>query len=315
MLVNASRVGVGDRHRRAAGPPPRDVVGTRTFGKGVFQEIEPLSNGGALDITVGEYFTARAGATSAAAASSSGAGIKPDVKAEDDPKTPSATRRSTPRSHDGGVKHRPAATRRERAARGPVVAVLERRGRFLTADAVLRARAADQRRPPRPAARGRATSCWSRRPAAAPATGEVLRRIGRPDVARDVLEALMLDRGLRRRFDPLVEREAREAAERAAGDVPRAATCATCRRSRSTRRRARDFDDAISAERLDGGAVRVWVHIADVAAHVPPGSAVDREAYRRATSVYVPGAVEPMLPEALSNRRLLAGARTRTASR
>ena len=65
---------------------------------------------------------------------------------------------------------------------------------------------------------------------------------------------------------------------------------------------ARDFDDAISAERLDDGAVRVWVHIADVAAHVRPGSHVDREAFRRATSVYVPGLVEPMLPEALSNR-------------
>jgi ribonuclease R len=46
----------------------------------------------------------------------------------------------------------------------------------------------------------------------------------------------------------------------------------------------------------------VWVHIADVAAHVRPGSHVEREAFRRGTSVYVPAAVEPMLPEALSNQ-------------
>src|SRR5213075_3216899 len=63
---------------------------------------------------------------------------------------------------------------------------------------------------------------------------------------------------------------------------------------------AKDFDDAISAQR-EGDAIRVWVHIADVSAHVRPGTLVDREAYRRSTSVYVPGAVEPMLPEALSN--------------
>jgi ribonuclease R len=64
---------------------------------------------------------------------------------------------------------------------------------------------------------------------------------------------------------------------------------------------ARDFDDAISAERAGDAAWRVWVHIADVSAFVSPRDPVDREAYRRGTSVYVPGAVEPMLPEALSN--------------
>ncbi|MGH2897966.1 MAG: ribonuclease R family protein, partial [Solirubrobacteraceae bacterium] len=64
---------------------------------------------------------------------------------------------------------------------------------------------------------------------------------------------------------------------------------------------ARDFDDAISAERRGDGATRIWIHIADVSAYVRPGSLVDREAARRATSVYVPGRVEPMLPEALSN--------------
>jgi ribonuclease R len=64
---------------------------------------------------------------------------------------------------------------------------------------------------------------------------------------------------------------------------------------------ARDFDDAISAAAEDDGSARIWVHIADVSAYVRPRSLVDREAYRRGTSVYVPGAVEPMLPTALSN--------------
>ena len=62
---------------------------------------------------------------------------------------------------------------------------------------------------------------------------------------------------------------------------------------------ARDFDDAVSAKREDDGA-RLWIHIADVAAHVRPGSPLDREARQRANSTYVPGLVEPMLPHALS---------------
>ena len=63
------------------------VVGTRTFGKGVFQEIEPLPNGGALDITVGEYFLP-SGRNLGGGGVSRGAGVEPDVEAEADPDTP-----------------------------------------------------------------------------------------------------------------------------------------------------------------------------------------------------------------------------------
>jgi carboxyl-terminal processing protease len=63
------------------------VVGTRTFGKGVFQEIEPLSNGGALDITVGEYFLP-SGRNLGGGGVSRGSGLEPDIYAKDDPKTP-----------------------------------------------------------------------------------------------------------------------------------------------------------------------------------------------------------------------------------
>ncbi len=64
---------------------------------------------------------------------------------------------------------------------------------------------------------------------------------------------------------------------------------------------ARDFDDAINVERLPGGGWKLGVHIADVAAYVAPGSALDREALKRGNSVYLPDRVIPMLPERLSN--------------
>ncbi|MGH2916246.1 MAG: RNB domain-containing ribonuclease [Solirubrobacteraceae bacterium] len=154
----------------------------------------------------------------------------------------------------------------------------------------------------------------------------IARVLGRPDNARDVIGALMLDRGLPGGFDPAVEREARLAS--GAGGESAGAGAATDAKpgsdgagaaghagSTGDGRRdlrelatftidpvsARDFDDAISAQALHAGGWRVWVHIADVAAYVPSRGLVDREAYRRGTSVYVPGAVEPMLPPALSN--------------
>jgi len=67
---------------------------------------------------------------------------------------------------------------------------------------------------------------------------------------------------------------------------------------------ARDHDDAVFAEPDDDpknpGGVRVWVAIADVAAYVTPGSALDRGAFKRGNSTYFPDRVAPMLPEALS---------------
>jgi ribonuclease R len=64
---------------------------------------------------------------------------------------------------------------------------------------------------------------------------------------------------------------------------------------------ARDFDDAINVDKLPNGGWQLGVHIADVAAYVERGSALDREARRRGNSVYLPDRVIPMLPERLSN--------------
>ena len=66
-------------------------------------------------------------------------------------------------------------------------------------------------------------------------------------------------------------------------------------------RDARDFDDAISLERLENGHWRLGVHVADVTHFVRPKTALDREARDRGTSVYLPDRVIPMLPEVVSN--------------
>ena len=66
-------------------------------------------------------------------------------------------------------------------------------------------------------------------------------------------------------------------------------------------RDAKDFDDALSIRKLDNSLWEVGVHIADVSYYVTPGSIIDREAYKRATSIYLVDRTIPMLPERLCN--------------
>jgi ribonuclease R len=64
---------------------------------------------------------------------------------------------------------------------------------------------------------------------------------------------------------------------------------------------AKDFDDAISLRTLDNGNYEIGIHIADVSYFLEPGTVLDADAYERATSVYLPDRVLPMLPERISN--------------
>ena len=128
----------------------------------------------------------------------------------------------------------------------------------------------------------------------------VTRLLGSPKSARDVVEALLWEGLERRGFARRLEEEARDAIPGAADVDPARRDLRALRTFTVDPATARDFDDAVSAE-PDGDGVRLWIHIADVAAHVRPGGALDAEAARRTTSVYVPGTVEPMLPRALSD--------------
>ncbi len=176
----------------------------------------------------------------------------------------------------------------------PLVAVLNKRGRFLVAEPLF-GRGPRTAVEPRGAGSGDLVLVGSGKRGA-----RVIRILGRPDRARDVLEGLMLDRGLHRSFPRSAEAEAEHAvtdpyAADARVDLTALPTFTVDPDD------AQDFDDAISATREDGH-IRLWVHIADVTAYLRPGGPLEGEVFRRSTSVYVPGAVEPMLPEALSSR-------------
>ncbi|HTU14792.1 MAG TPA: RNB domain-containing ribonuclease [Solirubrobacterales bacterium] len=127
----------------------------------------------------------------------------------------------------------------------------------------------------------------------------MVRDLGRIDNATDVCEAFATEKLGRRGFAKGLEAEA-ESASLNPLDPPGGRRDLTEKPTFTVDpATARDFDDAVSAER-EGDGVRLWIHIADVAAYVRPGTALEYEAYERANSTYFPTSVEPMLPKVLS---------------
>ena len=135
-----------------------------------------------------------------------------------------------------------------------------------------------------------------------PLQARVLRRLGEGDSARVQLRALLEGHDIREDFpeDALEQaralpREVRE--EDLAGRFDARPLAAFTIDGED----AKDFDDAVSLRRDESGDWELGVHIADVSHYVRRGDAVDREALRRGTSVYLPGLTVPMLPEQLCN--------------
>lgn len=135
--------------------------------------------------------------------------------------------------------------------------------------------------------------------------GEVTKVIGPSTDPRNVYEALFASIGTFRGFSKKVEDEAEAVAGRSFDasegreDLRRLPTVTIDGAD------AKDFDDAISIEPVDGeagaaGGYRLWVHIADVTHYLDPGGPLDRQAAYRGNSVYLPGTVAPMLPARLS---------------
>lgn len=134
------------------------------------------------------------------------------------------------------------------------------------------------------------------------ARGEILRILGKSGENNAEMHAILEEYGLPYEFAPEVEQDA----EKISFDLP----AAEIKKRRDFRgvltftidpADAKDFDDALSIRELGEDKWEIGVHIADVSHYVTPGSRLDKEAIKRATSVYLVDRVVPMLPEKLSN--------------
>ena len=132
--------------------------------------------------------------------------------------------------------------------------------------------------------------------------GEVVNVIKAEDVNDFAMKELLIDNGFPLTFDAAVMKDANELSEKITREeLKKRKDCRDILTFTIDPVDAKDFDDAISIRNLDNGNYEIGVHIADVSHFVKPDTALDKSAYERATSVYLPDRVNPMLPEKISN--------------
>ncbi|MGM5630130.1 ribonuclease R [Apibacter raozihei] len=133
-------------------------------------------------------------------------------------------------------------------------------------------------------------------------TGKIIEVLGDPGDNETEIHAILADYGLPYEFPVEVEREAEELDIRITKEeVAKRRDMRKITTFTIDPTDAKDFDDALSIEKLENGNWEIGIHIADVSHYVKPGTLLDKEAYSRATSVYLVDRVVPMLPEVLSN--------------
>jgi ribonuclease R len=132
--------------------------------------------------------------------------------------------------------------------------------------------------------------------------GEITKVLGAPGEHETEIHSILAEYGLPYIFPDEVEKEAQEIDREIHDDevAKRRDMRGICTFTIDPKD-AKDFDDALSLQKLENGNWEIGVHIADVSHYVIPGTIIDDEAYKRATSVYLVDRVVPMLPEVLSN--------------
>lgn len=132
--------------------------------------------------------------------------------------------------------------------------------------------------------------------------GEITEVLGPPGEHETEIHSILAEYGLPYSFPEEVEREANRIDRTIHdGEVARRRDMRGILTFTIDPKDAKDFDDALSLQKLENGNWEVGVHIADVSHYVVPGTLLDDEAYERGTSVYLVDRVVPMLPEVLSN--------------